>query len=116
MSIAIVISSFLSGLLGSMGFGAGSVLIIYLTTFAGFSQKQAQGINLMFFLPIAILSVIIYRKERLIDFRKAFSFILPCLIGCLIGYRLLELIDSQLAAKLFGTFLAFMGIKQLFSS
>ena len=44
-----IIAGFLSGLIGSMGFGGGGVLIIYLVVFANIPQLQAQGINLIFF-------------------------------------------------------------------
>ena len=50
MDFAVIVSSLLSGLLGVMGFGGGSVLIIYLTSFLHMEQRQAQGINLVFFI------------------------------------------------------------------
>ena len=40
-----------SGILGSLGLGVGSVLILYLTIFLHMEQAQAQGINLVFFVP-----------------------------------------------------------------
>ena len=44
-----IIAGFLSGLIGSMGFGGGGVLIIYLVIFTNTPQIVAQGINLIFF-------------------------------------------------------------------
>ncbi len=113
MNISVVLSSFLSGLLGSMGFGGGSVLIIYLTSFLALSQKQAQGINLVFFIPIALLSVIMYLKEKLINLKQVLPVILPALIGAVIGFLLLKFIPGEFAGKMFGVLLIFMGIRAL---
>ena len=54
-----IASGIINGIFGS---GGGMILIIYLTAFANISQLTAQGINLLFFIPIAILSVIIHTK------------------------------------------------------
>ena len=56
--IVIAVVSLLSGLLGSLGMGAGAVLLLYLRVFGGVEQFEAQGINLIFFLPIAVLSIL----------------------------------------------------------
>lgn len=63
MNIVTVIAGFLSGVIASMGMGGGAVLLIYLVVFAGAEQLAAQGINLAFFIPIGILSIIIYAKK-----------------------------------------------------
>ena len=65
MNISALLAGLLSGILGSMGLGGGGVLIIYLTLFTDTEQLTAQGINLLFFIPTAIIAVVIYsiRKE-----------------------------------------------------
>ena len=40
-----------TGILSAFGIGGGSLLLIYLTSFAALDQHQAQGINLLYFLP-----------------------------------------------------------------
>ena len=62
-----VIVGFLSGVTASLGLGGGFVLLLYLTAIANMDQLQAQGINLVFFLPIAALSLIIHAKNGLIE-------------------------------------------------
>ncbi len=42
-----------AGVLSSFGLGGGTVLLLLLTLFAGLSQREAQGINLLFFLPVS---------------------------------------------------------------
>ena len=40
-----------TGILSAFGIGGGSLLLIYLTSFAALDQHQAQGIKLLYFLP-----------------------------------------------------------------
>jgi hypothetical protein len=56
----VILAGFLSGLIGAMGLGGGAVLIIYLAVFTKTEQLTAQGINLLFFIPVGLLAVIIY--------------------------------------------------------
>ena len=113
MNFAVIISSLLSGLLGAMGFGGGSVLIIYLTSFLHMEQRQAQGINLVFFIPIAALSVIVYLKAKLINLKEILPVLLPALAGAVTGFILLSYVPAELAGKLFGAMLIVMGIAKL---
>ncbi|MDE7100907.1 MAG: hypothetical protein K2O05_03535, partial [Anaeroplasmataceae bacterium] len=62
-----LIVGLLAGVTASMGLGGGFILMIYLTTIAGIDQIDAQGINLIFFLPIALISIIMHIKNKLID-------------------------------------------------
>ena len=42
-----------TGVLSGFGVGGGTLLLVYMTAFAGLDQRLAQGINLLFFLPTA---------------------------------------------------------------
>ena len=53
----IAIVSFATGVFASLGLGGGMVLIIYLTVFVGMPQIQAQGINLIFFVPSLLFNI-----------------------------------------------------------
>ena len=52
-----------SGIFGGLGIGGGTLLIPLLTIFLGFEQKMAQGINLLSFLVMAIVSIFIHSKN-----------------------------------------------------
>lgn len=108
------VAAFLSGLLGSMGFGGGSVLIIYLTLFANTDQVTAQGINLLFFIPCAIISVIINIKNKLVKYKVGVYLIIGGFIGIAVGAFTVSLIDPTLLSKLFGGFIFIIGIITLF--
>ena len=94
-----------------MGLGGGMVLIVYLTVFAGFSQLAAQGINLVFFIPIAIISLVLHTKNKLVEWKKAVPAVLAAVI---ISAWLANRIEQSLLSKAFGIFLILMGLKELF--
>lgn len=58
-----------SGVVSGMGIGGGSILILYLTLFAGMAQQQAQGINLLYFLPTAASALVVHVKNKAIDYK-----------------------------------------------
>lgn len=115
MDIITVIASFISGVVCSMGFGGGSVLIIYLTSYLGTPQKEAQGINLVFFVPAAIYSVYRYNKDKLIKKEILKSYILWGIVGVVTGYAIINFISADYLGKIFGGLLIFMGAKDLFA-
>lgn len=114
MNIYILIFSFLSGLVGSMGFGGGTVLLIYLSVFLSLEQTKAQGINLIFFIPCALLSILVYTKQKLIKWNIAPKMILFGLLGVALGYVALSFIKTQMLSKLFGGFLIILALKEFF--
>jgi len=111
--IAIAIVSFLGAALSGMGLGGGGIFLIYLTVYAGMDQLTAQGINLVFFIPIAIVAIVIHAKNGLVQWK----IILPCvalgLIGVYFGAKLAMLLGSDILSRLFGGFLLCLGIREI---
>ena len=106
--------AFLTGIFASMGLGGGMVLIVYLTVFAGFSQLVVQGINLVFFIPIAIISLVLHTKNKLVEWKKAVPAVLWGTAAVIISAWLANRIEQSLLSKAFGIFLILMGLKELF--
>ena len=106
--------AFLTGIFASMGLGGGMVLIVYLTVFAGFSQLVAQGINLVFFIPIAIISLVLHTKNKLVEWKKAVPAVLWGTAAVIISAWLANRIEQSLLSKACGIFLILMGLKELF--
>lgn len=116
MSIIIInIVAFFTGIFASMGLGGGMILIIYLTVFTQTNQLMAQGINLIFFIPIAILSLIIHTKNKLVAWKKIAPSIICGTISVVFGSLLATQIGSDNLTKLFAIFILIMGIKEFFS-
>ena len=103
-----------AGIAGALGLGGGSVLLLYLTVFAGMTQRHAQGINLIFFIPCAITAVLTHSRSGLVVWREA----LPCaavgLLGSVGGYLLAGAIDEGMLRKIFAIFLLILGANELF--
>ena len=104
-----------SGALGAMGMGGGGILVIYLTLAAGHPQLQAQGINLLFFLPCAAISLIINGKRKLIDWKRALWIALGGLPTTLLGIWIASRIDTKWLGWSFAGLLIVIGLKELFS-
>ncbi len=110
-----IIAGFLSGLIGSMGFGGGGVLIIYLVIFSNIPQITAQGINLIFFIPCATLATIIYVAKKQVQFKKIYPVILGGILGAILSSFFLKNVESNLLSKVFAIFLIIMGATTLFN-
>ncbi|MCL2056633.1 MAG: sulfite exporter TauE/SafE family protein [Oscillospiraceae bacterium] len=101
--------------LSALGMGGGGLLLLYLAAYEGMAQQSAQGINLVFFIPIALVAVLIHAKKGLIRADVALRCILPGVCGVVIGWMLAMRIETQLLSKLFGGFLLIVGVREMFS-
>ena len=104
----------LSGTVAAMGLGGGFVLFLYLTLFTGLDFLQCQIINLLFFLPCALLAVWRYRKKKLLNG----SILLPMMLfgsaGVILGRLAATWMGTQWVKWCFGAILIPLGLKELF--
>lgn len=114
MNVIALIAGLLSGIIGAMGLGGGAVLIIYLTVFTNTPQLEAQGINLLFFIPIGLIAVIIYAIKKKIKWKITLPIALGGLIGAVLGITVTNFIGGDFIAYIFGAFLIILGIKEIF--
>ena len=59
-----IIIGLIAGIIGGMGMGGGTVLILLLTMFANIEQHVAQGSNVVFFIPTAIAAIFVFIKNK----------------------------------------------------
>lgn len=104
----------LSGVIASMGLGGGFVLLIWLTLHDGMQQRQAQGVNLLFFLPIALISVIMHLRGGLIDKRLILRMIPGGVLGAVLGTFAANMVGNDLLRKIYAVFLLVFGLRELF--
>jgi len=110
-----VLAALGSGALGAMGMGGGGVLVIYLTMALSMPQLEAQGVNLLFFLPCAAVSLVINGLRRLVDWKRALWIALGGLPATLLGIWIAGAVDTKWLGWVFAGFLIFIGLKELFS-
>ncbi|MBQ8782888.1 MAG: sulfite exporter TauE/SafE family protein [Clostridia bacterium] len=111
-----IAASFFSGLLGSMGFGGGGILILYLTLVLNSEQVTAQGINLIFFIPCAIMGLILHAKHGLINFKRILPYLLSAIPGVMLGLYLTNTISNAWLGKIFGAILILLGVRELITN
>lgn len=110
--VSIVVGTIL-GFLTGLGTGGGSLLVLWLTLVLQLPPEQARVINLLFFLPSAILSTTLRWRRGGIPFRKI---LLPAAAGCtaaLVFATVGEKMNTELLQKLFGVLLIFTGLREL---
>jgi len=103
---------FISGILTSMGFGGGTVLILALKI-VGLSQKQAQFINLLYYIPISIIATIINTKNELVNAKISTKLFGWGILGCIIGSYISIRVNNQILKKIFGILIFLIGVKEL---
>lgn len=102
-----------TGIAASMGFGGGFLLLLYLSFFTELSTTQSGILNLLFFLPIACLSVLLHAKHHLIEKPLLLRTIVAGLVGVVLGFLVLPLLPQQLLGKCFGALTLLVGIREL---
>lgn len=110
-AVAVVVSA----VVGAMGLGGGSVLILYLTLVRHLPQLVSQGLNLLFFIPCAVTAVLIYAKQKLIQWNYVLPLVLGGSIGVAVGTFFLKSLDTKYISVLFAVFLLSVGAYTLFS-
>ena len=107
----------LSGVFAGMGMGGGTFLIPLLTILMGVSQQVAQGVNLVVFIPLAIMVLIIYHKKKLLNIKNIWWLLVPAVIVSGAGSLLAIKIQGKILQIIFGVFLVgvglFMGISTI---
>lgn len=111
-----VVAGIAGGLIGGMGMGGGTLLIPILTLLLSVGQLEAQAINLIVFIPMAIVTLFIHVKNKLVDFKKLL-FSLPLAIAlAVVGALLVKKIDESILRTTFGAFMLIVGIVFLLKS
>lgn len=105
----------LSGVLGGMGMGGGTLLIPMLTIFLNFDQRLAQGVNLIVFLPMSIIALIFHFKNKLVNVKKSWIIMIGGIIFGIIGALLSQNIESKNLKIYFAIFLILLGVFQFCS-
>lgn len=94
-----------AGVLAGMGMGGGTILIPALTLLFGVSQRGAQGVNMLCFLPAAAVALWIHRREGRLDAKTGLPIMAAGLAGAAAGALLAQWMDPAWLRKGFGILL-----------
>ena len=105
-----------AGILSGFGIGGGTLLLIWLTAFAGVPQNLAQGVNLLYFLPTAATALPAHIKNGYIDGKTVWPAALAGLAGTALAAWLATGLEVDLLRRCFGGFLLVIGLRELFAT
>ena len=101
------------GFLAGLGIGGGSLLILWLTVVLQLPYPDARGINLLFFLPSALVACLFRWRQGFLPLKK----ILPAIAAGCAAAGVFSWLGTQMELtflkKLFGALLLFTGIREL---
>ena len=112
LPVVLVVSTVL-GFLAGIGVGGGSLLILWLTLVLGMEYPQARLINLLFFLPSAVITSIFRWKQGKLDLKTVLPAIIAGCIAAGICAFISSSLDVELLKKLFGGMLIITGVREL---
>ena len=98
-----------TGVLSAWGVGGGTLLLLCMTLFLGVEARQAQAINLAFFLPTAAAGLLLHRTNGYLDAPAIRPAAPPAVLAALAGALLALELDAEALRAPFGLFLLWAG-------
>ena len=115
--ILLGVCGLVSGVIGGMGMGGGTLLIPMLALFFGVDAHACATINLLAFIPTAVIALIFHIKNKLVRKEGLLLIIVPALAASVGAYFLSKIVDTDILLRIFGGFLiaiAFCGFVNIF--
>ena len=101
------------GFLSGLGVGGGSLLVLWLTVVMDIPPETARSINLLFFLPAALISLYFRKKQGLLQWKPLLPAIAAGCFTAAAGSCLSAALNTRLLKKGFGILLIITGIREL---
>lgn len=102
------------GTLAGMGLGGGSLLILWLTAVQNMDPVTARGINLVFFLPAALIATLSRIRKGSLPIQKVMPAVWAGILFAILFSLISSRLDIGLLQKLFGILLLITGLRELF--
>ncbi len=93
--------------------GGGTILIPALTIIFGVDQHVAQATNLIAFLPMALFTLGVHKKNGLLKTDGLTFIVVPAVVTSVAAGFAAALLPSEILKKLFGAFLVALSVKLL---
>lgn len=110
--IGIGVASIL-GVLTGLGIGGGSLLLLWLTYAAGFTAQEARSINLLFFLPSALVCSLLRIRQHLVSPKALLPAVIPGSIAAAVSAWLSPGVSKETLQMLFAALMILSGIREV---
>ncbi len=101
------------GFLSGIGVGGGSLLILWLTLVLNWEQAPARNLNLLFFLPAALISCFFRGRQGTLEYKKVLPAVIAGCTAVVLGNWIGTHLDTHVMKKLFGGLLIVTGIREI---
>ena len=112
-AVIAVAAGLLTGILSGFGIVGGSLLLLYLTLFAGVGQYQAGGINLLYFIACAPAALWSHIKNGLVEGKAVKWCVAAGVLTSVAAAFLAARMDTDWLRREFGVLLLYVGAKEL---
>lgn len=104
------VSGLLAGFISGLGMGGGVILVAILTYVTKYNQLGLQTINLLYYIPTAIFAIVVYLRNKQIDYKLAGKIILWGIAPTIISATIANMINTAALRKIFAIYLIIIGI------
>lgn len=107
----------ISGIATGLGLGGGTILVILLTIFQNIDQKLAQGINLVFFIPTSIVTLLFFIKNKQLkikEIKENIFIIIGGIIGAYLGANISNIFNNEVLKKIFAIFILLIALLEIY--
>ena len=101
------------GFLSGLGVGGGSLLMLWLTAVQGIGRPEARMLNLLFFVPAALIACLFHHRQGRLPLKKLLPVLAAACAGAAGACLLPEPPDPALLQRLFGYLLLVTGVREL---
>lgn len=102
------------GFLSGLGIGGGSLLILWLTLILGENPSTVRSLNLLFFLPCALIACWIRIHQRTLKVKPLLPAILSGCISAIVFSFVSTALNTEVLKKIFAVILIIAGLRELF--
>ena len=113
LPVILIISTAL-GFLTGLGIGGGSLLVLWLTNVLQTDPITARSINLLFFLPSALISCALRMKQGSLHLKPLLPAMAAGTVAAALFSWVATVLDAQYLKKGFAVILLISGIRELF--
>lgn len=100
----------LSGFLSGLGMGGGVILVALLTYITKYDQLGLQTLNLLYYIPTAVFAILVYLKNKSIDYKAGAKIILWGIVPTIVSAFVANSINVSHLKKVFAIYLIGVGL------